>query len=70
MTEALWHESITDDFKHDRAFSHLDGVPAPIAQEERVKELLQAQAAGEFRLRLILSEAVDLKKVPQHGRFW
>ncbi|GEP07404.1 hypothetical protein [Methylobacterium oxalidis] len=71
MTDALpWREITTDDYHHDRAFPDLDPVRAWIASEARVKELLQEQHDGRCRLRLVMREAVDLRRHPMANPRW
>lgn len=55
-----WKEVSTDDF-HPRTFRGHTGSEAWVASTNRVRELLERQHAGEFRLRLVLRETVDLK---------
>ncbi|MDR7036003.1 hypothetical protein J2X36_000739 [Methylobacterium sp. BE186] len=65
-----WFEVTPDDFHYRRAFGDLEPVRAWVAQEHRVKELLDAQDRGEYRLRLVLREAADLMKRPNPDPCW
>ena len=41
-----------------------------VASCERSRELIQEQADGHFRLRLVLREAVDVQKGPKRNPAW
>ena len=60
MTAPPWREITTDDY-HWRTHAEPHSVDAWMAQAARIRDLLQRQVDGEFRLRLVLREAVDLK---------
>jgi hypothetical protein len=64
-----WREITTDDY-HPRTFP----APTPsapwIASCDRVYALLYEQHEGKCRLRLILREAVDLKRSPKANPLW
>ena len=60
MATAPWCEITTDDY-HWRTHADPHSEDAWIAQAARIRDLLQRQIDGEFRLRLVLREAVDLK---------
>ena len=64
-----WREITTDDY-HPRAFPDGKGGAAWIASSQRIKDLLERQHAGELRLRLVLREAVDLKRGPRGDPTW
>lgn len=64
-----WREITTDDY-HPRVFPDGKGGTAWIASSQRIKDLLERQHAGEFRLRLVLREAVDLKPGPRVDPTW
>ena len=71
MSDGLppWREITTDDYA-PRIFP----APTPsapwIASSDRVYALLEGQHRGEYRLRLILREAVDLKRGPKADPSW
>lgn len=56
-----WREITTDDY-HPRTFPDTFSGRAWITSSETIRALLQRQYDGEFRLRLVLREAVDLKR--------
>ena len=60
MTTPPWREITTDDY-HWRTHAEPHSIDAWMAQALRIRDLLQRQIDGEFRLRLVLREAVDLK---------
>src|ERR1700712_726875 len=60
MTNPPWREVATDDY-HWRTHADPHREDAWIAQAARIRDLLQRQIDGAFRLRLVLREAVDLK---------
>lgn len=72
MSEAAappWREITTDDY-HPRIYPATTTSSQWIASSQRVHELLLQQHQGEFRLRLILREAVDLKRGPKANPLW
>ena len=64
-----WREITTDDYA-PRTFTELSGSFPWIASSDRVYALLNGQHRGEYRLRLILREAVDLKRGPKADPSW
>jgi hypothetical protein len=61
MTTPPWREITTDDY-HWRTHATPHSIDAWMAQALRIRDLLQRQIDGEFRLRLVLREVVDLKR--------
>ena len=66
---APWREITTDDY-HPRIFPATSPSAPWIASSNRVYALLQEQHRGECRLRLILREAIDLKRGPNANALW
>ena len=66
---APWRE-ITTDAYHPRIFPATTARAPWIALSDRVYELLYEQLEGRCRLRLILREAVDLKRGPKADPLW
>lgn len=64
-----WREITTDDY-HPRIYPATSVSSQWIASCERIRDLLQRQHDGEFRLRLILREAMDLKRGPKVNPLW
>jgi len=64
-----WREITTDDY-HPRNYPDSKGGAAWIASSKRIRELLQAQHDGEFRLRLIVRESTDLNRGPKVNPLW
>lgn len=64
-----WKEITTDDYG-PRNFRDTGGGTDWITSSETIRALLQRQHDGEFRLRLILREAVDLKRGPTVDPNW
>lgn len=62
--EPPWREVTTDDF-HPRTFADGPGGQAWIAAGNAARDLLQRQVDGEFRIRFVIREAVDLKRDPK-----
>jgi hypothetical protein len=71
MTTPPWREITTDDY-HWRTHAEPHSADAWMAQAARIRDLLQRQVDGEFRLRLVLREAVDLKSGAKRdpNRLW
>lgn len=64
-----WREITTDDYA-PRIFMDLGASEAWIASSETLRVLLVRQHEGEFRLRLILREGVDLRWGPTADPNW
>ncbi len=64
-----WREITTDDYA-PRIFPTVRGQSPWVASCERIHELLKGQADGQYRLRLVLREAVDFKKAPSRNPAW
>ncbi|MBX9934473.1 MAG: hypothetical protein K2Y56_23650 [Methylobacterium sp.] len=64
-----WREITTDDYA-PRIFPTVPGRSSWIAFCDRLRELLQEQADGQYRPRLVLREAVDYKKAPSQNPAW
>ncbi|KQU17728.1 hypothetical protein ASG63_09570 [Methylobacterium sp. Leaf94] len=64
-----WREITTDEYA-PRIFPETSGSAQWIASSDRVYELLKGQHEGQYRLRLILCEAVDLKRGPNANALW
>lgn len=64
-----WREITTDDYA-PRAFTNLKALEAWNASTQTLKLLLRRQNVGEFRLRLILRESVDLRWRPTADPNW
>lgn len=71
MTDELppWREITTDDYA-PRIFVDLGPSAAWIASSETLRVLLVRQLEGEFRIRLILRECVDLRWGPTADPDW
>jgi hypothetical protein len=64
-----WREITTDDYA-PRVFTNLRALEAWNASTKTLKLLLLRQSLGEFRLRLILRESVDLRWGPTADPNW
>jgi hypothetical protein len=64
-----WREITTDDYA-PRIFVDLGSSAAWIASSDALRLLLARQREGEFRLRLILRESVDLRWGPTADPNW
>ena len=64
-----WREITTEDY-HPRIFPDTGDSAQWIASSNRIDDLLFEQHEGRCRLRLILREAVDLKRGPKADTLW
>ena len=62
--EPPWREVTSDDF-YPRIFPDNYGGAAWIAHAEAARTIIQGQVDGEYRIRFVLREAVDLKRGPR-----
>src|ERR1700712_6054459 len=69
MTTPPWREITTDDY-HWRTHAEPHSIDAWMAQAARIRDLLQRQIDGEFRLRLVLRGGGDPEARRKRGPDW